>query len=217
MIKSKFGSDLDARIQRLLPFLFRFRWNANAVSVGGALISLGAGVAFARGEFHLAAALVALGGLFDLVDGVIARHQGTATRFGAFLDSSLDRVADMAILLGLILHYAGSGRPVWAWVGAGALVATVLVSYTKARAESELPGFHGGLLERAERVVILLAGAIFGIMPLALIVVLVGSAITAGQRIVLAHRGLAALESEAAEPRDPGAGGDGAREDADGG
>jgi CDP-diacylglycerol--glycerol-3-phosphate 3-phosphatidyltransferase len=193
VIKSQLGSDLDATLHRVFPFLANSGWNPNVLSVLGAGVSLAAGVAFAMGAFLPAAALVVVGGFFDLVDGVVARAQGKSSRFGAFLDSSLDRVADVAVFTGLVIHYAAIGS-VWAYLAGATLIAAVLVSYTKARAESELPGFKGGLLERAERVVVLLVGAIFGIMPLALGIVFVGSAITAGQRIALAHRGLEALD-----------------------
>jgi CDP-diacylglycerol--glycerol-3-phosphate 3-phosphatidyltransferase len=188
VLKARLGHDFDERIARALPFLFHPRVHPNALSVLGVLISLGGAFAFAQGAFRLGAAIVLVGGLFDLTDGVVARRQGRVTSFGGFLDSSLDRVVDMALLLGLVLHYAGRGAVALAWLAGFALVATVLVSYTKARAESVVPDFAGGLLERAERIAILVLGGFTGWMPLALAVVAVGSAITAGQRIALAHR-----------------------------
>jgi CDP-diacylglycerol--glycerol-3-phosphate 3-phosphatidyltransferase len=195
VIKARFGADLDGRIQRLFPFLFRYPIHPNWLSLVGLLISLAAGLAFAEGALRGGALLVLLGGFFDLVDGVVARHQGTSSAFGAFLDSSLDRVADMAILIGMLMHYAGTGQPALAWLAAFALLATVMVSYTKARAESVVPDFKGGLLERAERLLILVAGALLGVLPVALAAVALGSAITAGQRIALAHRRMSELEA----------------------
>lgn len=203
MIKARFGADLDGRIQRLFPLLFRYPIHPNWLSLLGVLISLGAGLAFAEGALRAGALLILLGGFFDLVDGVVARHQGTASAFGAFLDSSLDRVADMAILLGMLMHYADADRPALAWLAAFALLATVMVSYTKARAESVVPDFKGGFLERAERLVILVAGALFGLLPLALGVVALGSAVTAGQRIVLAHRRMSEMEAPVAAVAGP--------------
>lgn len=196
MIKARFGADLDGTIQRIFPFLFRRPIDPNLLSAAGLLVSLGAAAAFAQGAFRLAALLVLAGGFFDLVDGVVARAHGTSTTFGAFLDSSLDRVVDMALLLGVQMHYALSGAAGLAWLTGGALLATVMVSYSKARAESVLPGFKGGLMERAERIVVLVAGALLGWMPLALAVIAVGSAVTAVQRMALAHRGMAALDRE---------------------
>lgn len=188
MLKARLGHDFDERIARAVPFLFHPRVHPNALSVLGVAISLLGAWAFAEGSFRLGAGIVLVGGVFDLTDGVVARRQGRVTTFGGFLDSSLDRVVDMALLLGLVLHYAGRGAVALACLAGFALVATVLVSYTKARAESVLPDFKGGLLERAERIVILVLGGLSGWMPLALAIVAVGSAITAGQRIALAHR-----------------------------
>ena len=195
MLKARLGHDYDERIARALPFFFHQRVHPNVLSVLGVAVSLGGAWAFAEGAFRLGAAIVLLGGVFDLVDGVVARRQGRVTTFGGFLDSSLDRVVDMALLLGLVLYYAGRGANGLALLAALALVATVLVSYTKARAESVLPSFEGGLLERAERIVILVAGGLAGFMPVALAAIALGSVITAGQRIALAHRLMRELDA----------------------
>ena len=195
MLKARLGHDYDERIARALPFLFHPRVHPNVLSVLGVVVSLGGAWAFAEGAFRLGAAIVLVGGVFDLVDGVVARRQGRVTTFGGFLDSSLDRVVDMALLLGLVLYYAGRGASALAVLAALALVATVLVSYTKARAESVVPGFQGGLLERAERIVILVAGGLAGLMPVALAIIALGSVITAGQRIALAHRLMGELDA----------------------
>jgi phosphatidylglycerophosphate synthase len=199
VLKSRFGSELDAHIRRAVPFLFHPRVHPNALTLLGTLISLAAAADFAAGELPRGALLTALGGLFDLSDGVVARAQGRATRFGAFLDSSLDRLVDVALLFGLALHYAASGELLWAWTAGAALAGSVLTSYTKARAELWLRDFTGGWLERAERIVLLIAGGALGLMPLALVILAVGSVATAVQRIIIAYRRLAA-EAEEATP-----------------
>jgi CDP-diacylglycerol--glycerol-3-phosphate 3-phosphatidyltransferase len=199
VLKARLGYDFDERIARAVPFLFHPRVHPNALSLLGVLVSLGGAWAFAEGAFRTGAALVLVGGAFDLVDGVVARRQGRVTTFGGFLDSSLDRLVDMALLLGLVIHYAARGASALGWLAGAALVATVLVSYTMARAESVVPDFKGGLLERAERIVILVLGGLTGWMPLALAVVAAGSAITAGQRIALAHRLMRELDLRRAE------------------
>ena len=203
MIKSEFGQGLDATIKRVFPFLFWGRIHPNWMSVGGVFVSGAAAWAFSEGAFRPAAFLVLFGGFFDLVDGVMARHQGRSSAFGAFLDSSLDRLVDVALLLGILMHYARLDEFGWAWLAGVAMAATVMVSYTKARAESIVPGFKGGLLERAERILILVAGALLGWMPLALAVIAAGSTFTAGQRIWLAHQAMAGLPSEPEEPAAP--------------
>jgi CDP-diacylglycerol--glycerol-3-phosphate 3-phosphatidyltransferase len=192
VLKSRFGLAFDAAIRRAAPFLLHPRIHPNGLTLLGTAVSLGAAAEFAAGELRRGAAIAALGGLFDLVDGVVARAQGRATRFGAFLDSTMDRLVDVALLLGLALHYAGIGERGWAWLAGIALAGSVLTSYAKARAEAWLRDFRGGLLERAERIALLVAGGLLGWMPLALAVVALGSVATAVQRIIIAQRRLGA-------------------------
>ena len=195
MIKATIGKNLDVWIRRLFPFLFWRKLDPNALTVTGALVSTGAAAAFAVGSPRAAGVLILAGGFFDLVDGVVARHRGIATRFGAFLDSTLDRWVDVVLLVGICVHFAHQGAPQRVALAGLALAAMVLVSYTKARAELVLPSFEVGLLERAERVVILAAGAIFGLLVPALWIIAIGSAITAGQRIALAYREMSRLDA----------------------
>ena len=195
MIKSTVGKNLDVWIRRLFPFLFWWELDPNALTVTGALVSTAAGVALAAGRHTLGALLILAGGFFDLVDGVVARHRGIATRFGAFLDSTLDRWVDSVLLVGISVHFARDGQPQYVALAGLALAVTYLVSYSKARAELVLPYFEIGLLERAERVVVLAAGVLFGLLVPALWIILLGSAITAGQRIALAYREMQRLDA----------------------
>ncbi len=194
MIKSSIGERLDASIHRLFPFLFRRRLDPNALTVCGALVSLAAAVAFAVGHFVPGGLLVLLGGFFDLVDGVVARHQGSTSRFGAFLDSTLDRLVDMALLLGICVHFAARGDAGTVLLAGLALIASVLVSYAKARAELVLPRFDVGLFERGERVGLLAAGAILGFLVPALWIIAIGSAVTVAQRFAAAYREMERLD-----------------------
>jgi len=194
VIKSVLGKDLDPLIQRIFPFLFRRHLDPNILSASGALVSVAAGAAFGMGRLELGGLLILFGGFFDLVDGVVARHQGDSTRFGAFLDSTLDRLSDMALLLGLGVHYGVQGEPGHAVLAGTALVVSVLVSYTKARAEVDIGSLEVGILERAERVVILAAGALFGFVIPALWIIALGSTITLIQRVTLARREMERLD-----------------------
>ncbi len=187
MIKSVVGQRLDLLIHRLFPFLFVRRLNPNVLTVCGAVVSLLAALAFMRGHFPLAGALILTGGFFDLVDGVVARHHGIATRFGAFLDSTLDRLVDMALLTGISVYYASMGDPGSVLLTGAAMVSSVLVSYAKARAELEIASFEVGLLERGERVGLLAIGALFGLMIPVLWIIAIGSTITVFQRFAKAR------------------------------
>jgi phosphatidylglycerophosphate synthase len=197
VIKEKLGDRLDGWVHTLFPFLFRRSINPNLLSVVGVVVSVGGAVALAAGAFLAGGLLVALGGLFDLVDGVMARHQGRTSTFGAFLDSTLDRLVDMAILLGILMHFASVGSLSAALLAGFALVASVLVSYTKARAERFVPSFGGGFLERGERIGILALGAITGYLLPALWIVAIGAAVTVAQRFTLAYRVMTRLDAAA--------------------
>jgi phosphatidylglycerophosphate synthase len=195
VIKATLGRSVDALLERFFPFLFRWPLNPNLLSVLGVVISLGSAVSFARGALPLGGLLLWAGGFFDVLDGAVARHNGTSSSFGGFLDSTLDRLVDMAILLGILMHYAGAGDLRMALLAGLASIATVLVSYTKARAESIVSEFNGGIMERFERVVLLVAGALTGYLPLCLGLVAAGSAITAVQRVAMAYRAMAQLDA----------------------
>jgi archaetidylinositol phosphate synthase len=196
MIKQKFGDRLDGWIHTAFPFLFVRPLDPNTLTVIGAVGSLVAGAAFAAGWFLAGGVLMLASGFFDLVDGVVARHQGISTRFGAFLDSTLDRLADMAVFVGMATHFAFAGRGDLALLAGVALMATVLVSYAAACAKIALPeSTNVGFFERGERVGILAAGAILGFPVIALAIVAVGSTTTVIQRFVRAHHDMSALDA----------------------
>ena len=211
MIKDKFGKELDRWVKTCVPFLFRREVNPNLLTVLGTLVCLGAALAFGRGALLAGALLLWGGAMFDLVDGVVARHFGVSTAFGAFLDSTLDRLVDMAVLLGLAIHFAATGDLVTSWVAGVALAASVLTSYTRARAESLDIELHVGIVERGERVFLIVAGGVFGIMEIALWVLAVGATATVVQRFTVARRGMEQIDraraaSEQAGGDDPAAG-----------
>jgi len=203
VIKEKLGARLDGWIHAAFPFLFARAVDPNLLTVVGTLVSIGAAYAFASGQLVVGGVVMLLGGFFDLVDGVVARHWGTSTSFGAFLDSTLDRLVDMALMLGLVMYYASQGDRVAEVLAAIVLVASILTSYAKARAELSIAHLPGGLLERGERFGILAAGALFGVMVPALWVLAIGTTLTAGQRMLAAHREMQLVDSLA---RDAGEG-----------
>lgn len=192
-------------------FLIRRGVSPDAVTfIGTAGVVAGALVFFPRGEFFWGTIVITLFVFSDLVDGNMARQLGRSSRWGAFLDSTLDRVADSAIFGGLALWYAGSGDDnILCAVSIFCLASGQVVSYTKARGEAiGLPVAVNGLVERAERLVITLVAAglaglhKFGVpgidvlLPIALWVVAVGSLVTLVQRVVTVRK--EATEADAA-------------------
>lgn len=138
-------------------FLLRIGISPDAVTlIGTAGVMAGALVFFPRGEFFWGTIVITLFVFSDLVDGNMARQAGISSRWGAFLDSTLDRVADGAIFSGFALWYAGTGdNNMLCAVALFCLASGQVVSYTKARGESiGLPVAVNGLIERAERLVI---------------------------------------------------------------
>lgn len=194
MIKEKLGHRVDGVVHALFPFLFVRSINPDWLTVCGAVVSVTAAAVFAMGEFRIAGLVMLVGGFFDLVDGVVARHFKIATTFGGFLDSTLDRLVDMAVLLGIIIYYSGAGRQGLAVLAAYVLVCTVLTSYAKARAELHLPHLPGGMLERGERMGLLIIGSVFGWMEPVLALLAVGTTYTVGQRLWVAQREMALLD-----------------------
>jgi CDP-diacylglycerol--glycerol-3-phosphate 3-phosphatidyltransferase len=160
--------------------------------VGAVAASLGL---LARGHFFWGGVLVTVAVLTDALDGTMARLRGPAGSWGAFLDSTLDRIADASIFCALVIWYAGKGDDqLLLGVSLFCLVAGAVTSYAKARAEGLGMTCNVGLAERVERLILVLAGIFLtGIgldvaLPIALWVLAVASAITVGQRLAEVHR-----------------------------
>lgn len=143
--------------------LARRRINPNVLTVIGVSINVLSGILFGLGHFFWAGVILIVANLFDMLDGQVARRTGQVTRFGGFLDSTLDRVSDMAAFVGLMTFYARDTElhsTLNVLLAGLALVGSVLVSYASARAESLIPKCDVGFLRRPERVVLLIIGAL---------------------------------------------------------
>ncbi len=181
------------------------------IGTGG--VVAGALAFYPRGAFFWGTVVITLFVFSDLVDGNMARQLGRSSRWGAFLDSTLDRVADAAVFGGLALWYAGGGHDtVLTAVTIFCLASGQIVSYTKARGEAiGLPVKVNGLVERAERLVLTLVACglsglhAFGVpyievlLPIALWLVAVGSLVTIVQRIVTVRREAAEADAAAGQ------------------
>ena len=142
------------------------------------------GVPFAAGKFRWAGVVVIGAGLFDMVDGRVARETNRVTRFGGFFDSVLDRYSDLGVLVGLLVYYASINRFFYVVLTAIVMTGTVMVSYTRARAENTIPKCKVGFLERPERVVLIIIGALFNRMAQVLWVIAILSNITVIHRMI---------------------------------
>src|SRR6185369_13174838 len=168
--------------------LFRLRLRPNHLTVIGLVVSFFAAAGFIAGRTRLAGLLLILAGLFDFFDGSLARASGQVTPFGAFLDSVIDRYSDLVVLLGIVVLFARTPHARGAVIAMAGLVGSVMVSYTKARAESIGVPCNVGFMERPERMICLVAGALLDVLEPALWVLAILSNITALQRILFTRR-----------------------------
>ncbi len=160
------------------------RIHPNVLTALGLVINIVAAVFFGGGHF-LAGGLVVLGAsIFDFADGKVARITNRATTFGAFFDSVIDRYSDLALYMGLLVHYARSDRIFYVVLVAVVMTGSVMVSYTRSRAECILPSCKVGFLERPERVVLIIIGALANRMAPVLWVIAILSNITVIHRCV---------------------------------
>jgi CDP-diacylglycerol--glycerol-3-phosphate 3-phosphatidyltransferase len=185
-------------IEPAISFLARNNVSPNTITTIGTLLTVAAGVVYATGHIMTAGWIMAVTAFFDVVDGEVARRTGRSTVFGAFYDSSLDRVADGALMAGLTVFYATN--PIhhnlyMMVVCLCGIIGTFLVSYTRARAESLGIDAKVGVMQRPERIVLLSAPqALFGLfwngwVLIGIIILLTVTAwITAVQRIAFVYR-----------------------------
>ena len=169
---------------RLVQVLTLSGVHPNVLTLIGLVVNGVAAWILSRGEF-LYAGLVILGAaVFDLTDGAVARNANKVTRFGGFLDSVMDRYSDLILLTGLLVYYAGINRFGYIVLTAVAMTGTVLVSYSRSRAENVIESCKVGFLERPERIVLIIIGALFNRMAPVLWVLAVLSNLTVIHRIV---------------------------------
>lgn len=170
--------------------LVRVGITANGVTIAGAALSMAAGVFLFQGRFRLGLVFVLAGGCCDFIDGAVARAAGTVSRFGAFLDSTLDRYSEMFLYVGLIGWFIRCGEVVTALASASALAGSLMVSYARARAEGLGYTCNEGLAQRPERLVALGVGLLAGdqVLRWVIWIVAIASHFTVIQRMVIVGR-----------------------------
>jgi CDP-diacylglycerol--glycerol-3-phosphate 3-phosphatidyltransferase len=194
MLTAKLGAVLARPIDALVRALARVSPDVLTITglalngVACAFFALAGGKGYISPATLRVAGLVALAGaVFDMLDGRVARLRGRETRWGAYLDSTMDRYSDMLLYLGLMILYARLDETllmVLVWVAA---FGSFMTSYARARAESLIPRCTVGLMERPERVALLIFGAILNRMVAVLWIIAILSNITAIQRVVYAY------------------------------
>lgn len=175
---------LEPAFRPLASMLLWCRVTPNQISLVGVLLNLGAAALIVADHLVFAALVYLLAGGFDLLDGIVARLAKKATRFGAFLDSTADRISEGVVFAAIAHRFAQDGEPTAAAMAVLALLGSLLVSYTRARAEGLGLECRVGIVTRAERVLIVVFGLMFGLLIEAIYVMVVLTAFSAAQRIV---------------------------------
>ena len=193
--RERMGTGMEtirAYLRTALDHLFRpFAWlllacrvTPNQVSLTGIALNLVTAWLIVDGQLLLAGLMYLLAGGLDLLDGILARLAKMATRFGAFLDSTADRISEGIVFAAIAYHFAHYGQPLEAAVAVLALLGSLLVSYTRARAEGLGLECKVGIVTRAERVVLVAFGLMFGLLAEAIYLLAALTALSTTQRIV---------------------------------
>lgn len=187
LISARSRSTADCLTRPVVRQLAKTPLTPNAITWSGFLITIGAAVLIGTGHLFAAGWLVLVTGYFDILDGALARHTGRTSRFGAVLDSTLDRFSEAALLLGILAGFAVAQSVFGVLLAGIALVASLMVSYIRARAEGEGLDCQVGLFTRTERVLVLVLGLLLSSVNYALLAALALIAalalVTVGQRL----------------------------------
>lgn len=172
----------------LVPFLSKIGLTPDLVTWIGLVINFAAAAVIALGHLLTGGILLLVAGLFDILDGALARYANKTTTFGAILDSTFDRLSEAALLCGLLVYSVLNGHTIELYLIFAVLVGSFLVSYVRARSEGMGIECRVGLFTRAERVIILALGLLLNQVLIALIVLALFSFFTFGQRMFHVYR-----------------------------
>lgn len=197
MLRKSVYPKIEATLNELASYLHKQGFTPNQLTIAGLAVNFVAGWIYASGHFFFGGFVVLIAALGDLLDGPLARTSGKVTKFGAFLDSTLDRYSDFFIFGGAALYYARADEGMFLTLCLGIIAGAFVTSYSKARAENLIESCSTGVFERAERIIIFVLGSFLGfLMPLALWVLFVGTNATAVQRILFTQQALEQKSSE---------------------
>jgi phosphatidylglycerophosphate synthase len=180
MLSARLGHFFDTPlgfIAKRIPF------SPNVLSVTGFIITAAAAFVIPH-SLQLGGIFIMIGGIFDMLDGIVARTTGKTTKFGAYLDSVLDRYSDAFLFLSIAWHLAAHGDHTGSFLSIGTLVGAFLISYARARAEGLGESCHTGIMERPERIILLIIATLTGWVVPILWAMLFLTHLTAIQRIL---------------------------------
>jgi CDP-diacylglycerol---glycerol-3-phosphate 3-phosphatidyltransferase len=189
MFDGKFRAPVDRAVKPIGNGLRRTGLTPDHLTVLGLVLGIAAAFAIGSGRLRLGLVLVILAALPDLLDGALAKASGAASERGAFFDSTVDRITDAFLLGGIAWYFASTESPHMVLLPFAVSAVGQVISYQRAKAESLGLDAKGGLMERAERIVLLCLGLLFDVLLIPILwVLLVLSSITAIQRFVKVWR-----------------------------
>lgn len=192
MLSSRLGHAFDPYLAKISQFIFmRHKVNANLITVFGTVLGFVSSVCIVFEHLFYGGIALLISGLCDMLDGAVARSSRRVTAFGGFLDSVLDRYTDLVVIGGILIHYLLRNSTLMVVITFVSVIGTAIVPYARARAESFSIQCKSGLLERPERIVLLLIGLFFPFLLSYVIVILaVLTHVTVIQRVVSTRRTL---------------------------
>ncbi len=198
MLREKLYPKISSILNSWANLLHQKEIRPNQLTVWGGVMSLLAGMLFSKSYLFSGAIAMLVAGACDAVDGPLARISGRTSDFGAFFDSTIDRLADGFILAGIAMHFFNQDEPFWITVVLGVLIASFAVSYVKARAENFIEKCSIGLFTRETRFVAILIGACLPpLLKPILLITLFGTSWTVYQRITYTREQLEQPERKA--------------------
>jgi CDP-diacylglycerol---glycerol-3-phosphate 3-phosphatidyltransferase len=190
-IRDFFGVWMRRAFDPLTHGLQRLHVTPNQITVVGTVLNVAAAVLVAADRYVAAGVVFLVAGCFDMLDGALARLAKMVTSFGAFFDSTLDRLSEGVMLAAIAYRFAVQGRSVDVALVVLALLGSLLVSYTRARAESLGAECKVGIMSRPERIILIALGLFFSVLlPYAIYILVVLTAFTVVQRVVHTYREL---------------------------
>jgi CDP-diacylglycerol--glycerol-3-phosphate 3-phosphatidyltransferase len=189
-VRAYLRKGLDRAVRPLASLLHWCHVTPNQVSLMGIVLTLVTAALIVDGQLLLAGVMYILAASLDLLDGVLARMAKMASRFGAFLDSTADRISEGVVFAAIAYHFANHGQSVDAALAVLALLGSLLVSYTRARAEGLGLECKVGIMTRAERVLLIALGLMFALLPESIYLLVALTAFSAMQRILHTFRQL---------------------------
>ncbi len=189
-ITKEFKPYLEKSLNPLVNKLIYLRVHPNSVTILGLIFVAGGSVFIYLDQRYYGLVMLIVGSLMDAIDGHLARKSGIQSQFGAFLDSTIDRISDALPFIAFLVIYSKSGNSLYVLITLSAMIFSFLVSYTRARGEALGVKDMGGFFERSERWIILLLGILTNLDIYAISLIAIGSAYTTLQRIYIAERQL---------------------------